>query len=741
MTFSLPNTPRASQIASIIAQRQPLAEKIEKIIVPNLRSIADALKALEINRQSQLEYWKNQPEVVTGLQNIDFSEIQQRIADELKVLDNLQERFFRNTLNIGVVGRMGQGKSTLLKSLTQLSDDEIPARKGKACTAVRSTIYHQPGNVTKALVTYYTEDSFLKEVIQPYFTEILKLSPYKPNTLNEFKTMQLEKPDYSSGEATNKTIHERLYKDYYLNLRHYFVLLGKQPEWITQDKIKEYVSQEEENGKLKDSKHLAVRKVEIYCTFPKADEIGQIALVDIPGLGDFKLGDEQLMLKTLAQEVDVVLFIRKPDEDRYNWSTEDTKLYEKAGKELNDLPARSFIVFNNKVNADGSGNIDGCKVLKAEIEEQRIKMQFAECIIANCADSQQANQILDKVLNHLQVKITELDTKYVSSCFERLIQLLNDLKAELNRTRVVLNIDTENDGHFGLFQQLFNQLLADMGLSLITKLGEFEQDCEKSDDEFKKHIAEVIQTCKDNPGIPSITDIKGQIALSDGCKPAYYHFLSELRSHLSQQFSSLEEKMQRSLEKQKDEVAEVLIKQGKLGKLTTAQGSEFFKIIAELIPTQLLPGQPSKLKSGFQNIYTFSHSSHVPILETIQKQLDVLNADTDTFSWSEKPTEQDVHNYLNALHKKAIFKCENELEALINAPNKTASAMLKAFVEQVIRTNAAKDEWRGFFYLTKVRAKVWDEFAVYEKRVQQQQEWLESVDKVYLLIDSKLYSV
>jgi hypothetical protein len=50
---------------------------------------------------------------------------------------------------------MKQGKSTLLQTLSGLSDDEIPARSGKACTAVRSTIYHQPENSTEALVTFH----------------------------------------------------------------------------------------------------------------------------------------------------------------------------------------------------------------------------------------------------------------------------------------------------------------------------------------------------------------------------------------------------------------------------------------------------------------------------------------------------------------------------------------------------------------------------------------------------------
>ena len=66
---------------------------------------------------------------------------------------------------------MRQGKSTFLQSLSGLTDDEIPACKGGACTAVRSKIYHHDGE-TRATVTLHSEDSFLKEVIAPYYKDL-----------------------------------------------------------------------------------------------------------------------------------------------------------------------------------------------------------------------------------------------------------------------------------------------------------------------------------------------------------------------------------------------------------------------------------------------------------------------------------------------------------------------------------------------------------------------------------------
>jgi ABC-type phosphate/phosphonate transport system ATPase subunit len=53
----------------------------------------------------------------------------------LVILEKLQARFSCDTLNIGVIGIMRQGKSTLLQSLTGLGNNVIPAQSGGACTA------------------------------------------------------------------------------------------------------------------------------------------------------------------------------------------------------------------------------------------------------------------------------------------------------------------------------------------------------------------------------------------------------------------------------------------------------------------------------------------------------------------------------------------------------------------------------------------------------------------------------
>jgi hypothetical protein len=69
----------------------------------------------------------------------------------------LKNRFSRDTLNIGVIGRARQGKSRLLQSLTGLSAAEIPDGDRQHCTGVRSTIHHSNSVDTYGEVWFHTE--------------------------------------------------------------------------------------------------------------------------------------------------------------------------------------------------------------------------------------------------------------------------------------------------------------------------------------------------------------------------------------------------------------------------------------------------------------------------------------------------------------------------------------------------------------------------------------------------------
>lgn len=503
---------------------------------------------------------------------------------------------------------MGQGKSTLLKSLSGLTDNEIPALEGGACTAVRSTIENQPGE-TIAEVTLHSEDSCLKEVIYPYY-EALGLTD-QLITLEDFANKQF--PPIQSG-ATNEQMYRHLRDDYHPNLKHYQYLLQPgtpRTQRILKEEIPEYTTQKRSEHKLVSFKHLAVREVKIFCPFKTAD-VGKIALVDVPGLGDSKLGDEDLMLKTLGQEVDIVLFIRRLDKLRYQWKPEDTQLYDKASEALNNLPNRSFIILNECLKTD---NKIACENMQKELGTMRV----VSCEIADCSNSEAANKIFDLVLNYLVKDIEALDINFAALCQEKLILIQQEVKAELDKANNIFNKGIEDEEE-SIFYDLFDTFLYEITNSLTDLLdNRLVQKRNSQDDYLKKQIEEVFQMCRKDTGIPTLEQIKKRSNLEGSYLTAYSDYLHEIRTNLSKKFLYLDDGLKYSIEEIKSLVTDILVDKGHLGGLTEARGSEFLKVISEEIPENL-----SSLKKGFQILSEFQLSYRGLIQHRIRKHLDKL---------------------------------------------------------------------------------------------------------------------
>jgi ATPase subunit of ABC transporter with duplicated ATPase domains len=99
-------------------------ERTRQSVEENLRSLSRWLETLTQNRD-RLIFQVPDPEA-QNLQQLNFPQLQTQIQFQLARLDLLKNRFNRDTINIGVIGRAGQGKNLLLQSLTGLSSNEIP---------------------------------------------------------------------------------------------------------------------------------------------------------------------------------------------------------------------------------------------------------------------------------------------------------------------------------------------------------------------------------------------------------------------------------------------------------------------------------------------------------------------------------------------------------------------------------------------------------------------------------------
>ena len=726
---------RSAQIANIIEKRQPLANKIEEVKV-NLNSLSSRLSYLEDYRQ-QLLSKVDEPTITGRLKEIDFSKIQQNIASELQVLDKLKTRFSRDTLNIGVIGRARQGKSRLLQSLTGLTAAEIPDGSGQHCTGVRSTIHHNPNVETYGEVLFYTERTFMEEVIAPYY-EQLKLGT-QPINIDDFARKDLPSlpNDLKGAEVNAKYEHLR---QYHKNVDRYRLLLQTpSPRQIEKEEIREYVAQDNLQGERIYFNYLAVREVRIICNFPK-DDLGKIALVDMPGLGDTGIGDEKRMVKTIGEDIDAVLFVRMPKSTGDFWGDVDVQLYDTAYRALNDLPLPlwSFMILNK---LSDESNLKLCEQLKTDITNKHINV--ADCVIANCAEAQDANdKVLDPILNYLANKITDLDRQYASACQDRLKQLQTSVVAELKKSRNALG-QAQESVEMGEFLRLFKRLWTNLTSGLEKLLKKLSNQINEQDRDFKKSVDEAIQKCYNDTKIPSSLEEIDERRNSRGSfDSAYSDYLNEIRAHLSQHFLSLDDGLKSSLDRVKSLVVEVLTEPEKvnLGGITEAKGSNFLGAMAKLLPDEILEGQASRLKFGFQMLSEFQLSYRGTIQHRIRQCLDGLTPDRTTLKLSKSPNSQQIKSNLEALHAEAVFQCETALEEFLSEPSQAAFAIVEEFLDRVLRAEEVEDEWQTFLY--QERSLIWPEkFELLGERSRLRQEWLDAVEKATKANQQELVSL
>src|SRR5579859_5651397 len=92
--------------------------------------------------------------------------LRQAIAALTPDLVAIKNRIDRDTVNIGVLGRAKAGKSTLLRTITDLGEETIPSTELNPTTAARSRILHSPGR-NGAEITLFTWDEFRDSYLAP----------------------------------------------------------------------------------------------------------------------------------------------------------------------------------------------------------------------------------------------------------------------------------------------------------------------------------------------------------------------------------------------------------------------------------------------------------------------------------------------------------------------------------------------------------------------------------------------
>ncbi|MCU0302022.1 MAG: hypothetical protein MUF35_10545, partial [Candidatus Nanopelagicales bacterium] len=173
-------------LASIVASRSARLPLV-KAHLDRIDAVEDALEDVRACASSLPDAWAEDPSVRDAIGRLLDGQIRASIAQARAELKSVEARFARPTVNVGVSGRARVGKSTILQSVSGLTDEQVPTGDTRNVTAVRSRIFH--ASQSRAVLSMFSSEQFLEDVVQPYFADLLL--PNRPRTIDEFLTTDL----------------------------------------------------------------------------------------------------------------------------------------------------------------------------------------------------------------------------------------------------------------------------------------------------------------------------------------------------------------------------------------------------------------------------------------------------------------------------------------------------------------------------------------------------------------------
>ncbi|MBF2063108.1 MAG: dynamin family protein [Calothrix sp. C42_A2020_038] len=643
------------KIEAIIQKRNQQASNIENIL-KKWTNLEQALKQLEQERKKHLNADEKDSASRERLEKINFSTDIEQIRKGVNELKDIKNRLSRPTLNIGVVGRMRQGKSRLLRSLTGLDDTEIPTSSGGVCTRSLSKIFHVSNPELAVNEVEFHSSSSLQEIIHLYFDK-LRLKGPKPIIPDDLETLNFPPPlpQELEDDVNAKYLSRRLRGDYYHRYNNYKSLIDAPIKKIPKEDIQRYTTQIKSSDGQINSEYLAVKELRIHCQFPYEDEVGKIGVIDLPGLGDDSILDVELLIKTLKQDVDFILFVRRPDPTGDDWQEADRHMYKIASDALGDFPISqcSFMVFN-RIKLPEQDSLSACQSFQERMDLQEIHV--CKSLIADCTKADEVKQeILTPVLENLTNNIGSIYEQYFHSCNRRLEALKDEINTKLEVAHDIL------EGHYQNIVKDFTDWFEDKlwkGLTskIFQKRDELRAKSNEKESEFEQEVNRIVKVCREESFLREdiIRDFRN--AYGDSHKIAYYMCINELKEKLTKQFKSLAKALEESERKLQLSIVEILSEDGEFNKLTSDKGIAFFNEVEKQIPRNT-----NRLKEAFQEMKKSTDTYEDTIIRWLQPHLNELNPDKHLDPISEN---QLLKNGVNSFESEKVEQLKNSLSNL-----------------------------------------------------------------------------
>lgn len=691
---------RSSQIQKIIDSRKPMAD-LANTEIERLSEVAACLDQfssfITANKSRIDEGTAHKLESVSS----EISNLRTRIDEANQRFKLLAARFGRATLNIGVVGRARQGKSTLLQRITGLTDGEIPTGSEGHCTGAASVIENHPIADTHADVKFYTEALFLENVIRPF---VEQLRPgydslgAPPVSLEEFASFKIpeDRGPKSLDPATDVERLKRL-RSFQQSLDAYGKKLsGGLDSGISRNQIRSFVAQQDERGAPLHNWR-AVHLVHVRCKFPHPD-VGRIAFVDTPGLGDFISGAEDRLVDTVGRNLDVVAFLRRPPQVG-GIDPADTNLHSLITRAIPDLNTAdwSYFIINQEEKAESRNHY-----FRASLDESGIKTRLV--IEATCTKTEHVSDALEKILGDVAVNLSNLDERLLQIARDRARDVWENLRSLVRNASVILpKAAPSNEKEL---KKLFTEVWDTTYNKVDALVNKYKANRDKPDTEFLRILKSSIN------GLEDIRNFLSNEWGNGGASKYFPEKMHELRVHLTQTLGKLDIELQQGHDCIREEIVQIFSEDsgGRLAFLKGLPHAEALRLL--LRKWQDHDGDlSSPVTEAINLLLSDGLSFRGWIYPRVRPHVDTLDPNINPYiGYTEDISPKVVNDDIDTLWNAACYSIHEEIENASKEPSRSRFAMVQDFRDLIFYkggSNYASGQWELFY--GQHRDEIWPE--------------------------------
>jgi hypothetical protein len=562
-------------------------------------------------------------------------------------------------------------------------------------------------------------------VLQPYYSA-LGLGPV-PGSLDAFGDAPLPElpPQYDSARERAAYDHLASYRD---SLPEYQDLLRGPSRFMPigrPEEIIRYVAQHDGTGRPTHT-FRAVRRVRITTKFGQPD-LGKVAVIDLPGLGDTNLRDEYLLRQAIDGEVDIVLFLRRPDPIRDGVQDTDVALYDVARNAMPELPLDrwSFLLLNHVQNGDAA-NTDMVASFPAMI--QRSKLHVVDVLAADCTDQDLVNAAFDTIIGHAVAVVAELDASLLDRRRQELaVQMSAALRLVAEAEALLGARAISAEAEYPRFLELFDDVHSELSGALAQLVEDYRENSTASDEELARQLQETIKAAGEAVLPPTIAEIERRNHDRGGYVAAVAEFNDQLRAELSVQFLSLEQALRVRVDTMHADLVTVLRTQGRLGAAWPEKGKDYLDRLAGQVDQ--VPGRSAELSRALRYVADFTLNYRGFIQHRVRRVLNQLDPDTQENIYTEGASPEEIRYRFEEIIPDLLNGIKLELSSMGHEPYEVVFAITEEFRDRVLRAKGTMRAWEAVY--RNLRFEVWpEEFEALAANTSLFNQWKKALDGV-----------